>query len=186
MKFAWPEADLSNIIKKFSYRGTSFHIEYFDGSVSDYYCSDPNHANEVKSLMYSQAGQRQEIMQNKDYKVGRTMLLFTELVSGLGVHFSIKSEDDLMTFLYSLLIAFNLLVLSHGAKVERELEKFKLFFEMYDHLDEVNKSSFMKAIEFENIYQKNLDIHTVDDFSFADIKVLHRKLQEKYQLQTKS
>jgi len=52
-----------------------------------------------------------------------------------------------------------------------------LFFEMYNSLDEINKSEFMKCIEFENIYQKTLDIDTIDDFSYDEIKTLYRKFK---------
>lgn len=186
MKFAWPNADLSKIIKCFSNEGCVFHVEYLDGTKSDYFCSDPEHIKEIKKQMLEQAWQRQKEMDTKDYDLGKLMLLYSEVVLGLGAYTGFKNEQEFMAFLCTLLCAFNLLVITHGIQVKKELEKFKLFFEMYEHLDEVNKSEFLKTIEFETIYQKQLDIDTIDQFSLGDVKILHRKLEEKYNLSSKN
>lgn len=60
-------------------------------------------------------------------------------------------------------------------KKVNELKKYKLFLEMVKDLDEINKSGILKCIEFENIYQIPLDITTIDEYSYSDIKKIYKK-----------
>ena len=178
MKFAFPGADLGAVIKKFKCDGNKFHVEYFDGSACDYYCSDPNEAKEIRELMLSQAKERQEKMEDVNFDARETAAFFTQLVISVGLFSAIKTESDILTFVCALATVVNV-----GSKIRdglrrRELEKYQMFLEMYDSLDEVNKSEFMKCIEFENYYQKKLNIETVDDFSYGEVKTLYRQLQE--------
>lgn len=178
MKFLYPGADLSKIIKSFKQDGCLFTIEYFDGEVSSYYCSDPNRAQQIKNKMYNQALERQEIMTKNNNRLGETMILYSQIIFALGLVDNIKNERDFLTFLIALMMVINAYCQVQGVREKIELDKYRMFFELYNSLDEVNKSEFMKCIEFENMYQKQLDIDTVDDFSYSDIRTLYRKLNE--------
>ena len=73
--------------------------------------------------MLEQAWQRQKEMAPKDYDLGKLMLLYSEVVLGLGAYIVFKNEQEFMAFLCTLLCAFNLLVITHGIQVKKELEK---------------------------------------------------------------
>jgi len=177
MKFTYPEANLSKVIKKFTYKDNYFHIEYFDGSVNDYYCADFEKVEEIKKIMLDQAKERQKKMDNPADRLGETISLYLDFIFTLGLYDSIKNRRDFMIFLCAMLVIINTYCQVISIKERVELKKFALFFEMYNSLDEINKSEFMKCIEFENIYQKTLDIDTIDDFSYDEIKTLYRKFK---------
>ena len=178
MKFTFPNADLSKVIKRFTYEGNYFHVEYFDGSKCDYYCSDPYEESKIKNIMLNQAKERQKKMDNPHDKAGELMSLYAELILILGLQDNIKNGRDIMTYLCAIILIVNSDCQVHWIKEMIELKKFAMFLEMYESLDEINKTEFMKCIEFEPIYQRPLDIDTVDDFSYGDIKTLYRKFKQ--------
>jgi len=184
MKFTYPEADFSKVIKSFTHDEGLFCIEYLDGSVSKYLCSDPEKVEMIKSLMLSQARERQEKMWNNHTdKLARTMILYQQMIFAFGLQHSIRTKSDFLMFLCAFMLSINLFFQASDLKSLIELKKYQLFFEMYNDLDEVNKSEFLKCIEADTIYQTPLDIDTIDDYTYGEVKTLYRKLmQEKTKL----
>ncbi|MBE6148942.1 MAG: hypothetical protein E7167_05635 [Firmicutes bacterium] len=179
MKFTHPYADLSQVIKKFSYEGNYFHVEYFDGSISEYYCDDPKRCQEIKNKMFKQAQERGEKMKETEKdRLARTMILYFQIIFALGLESAIRNENEFAIFLSSLMIIINLPLEFNSIRTKIELKKYAMFFEMYNSLDEINKAEFMKCIEIEPLYQKVLDIDTVDDFTYGEIRTLYRRLMQ--------
>ena len=178
MKFTHPYADLSQVIKKFSYEGNYFHVEYFDGSVCDYFCDLPEEVEEIRATMMVQALERDEYMwESVDAKTARSMMLYIQFIMAFGLQHSISTDYDFMTIMCSLMLGVNLLFQIKDVKTQIELKKYQLFFDMYDSLDEINKVEFMKCIRIGSAI-KELNIETLDDFTYGEIKALHRKLEQ--------
>lgn len=178
MKFTYDGADLSETIKSFKHDGWQYTIEYFDGTSTNFVCSNEEQIKNIKQKMYEQAVERQDIMADYNYPLKVTLGLYLHIINTTAFTISISCKADFLTWLFSLGGLLNLFLLTKNVRIKRELEKYLLFFKMYNHLDEVNKAKFMECIEFDHMYQKRLDIDTVDEFSLGEVKTLYRHLEE--------
>lgn len=179
MKFTYPNADLSRVIKRFTYEGNHFHVEYFDGTISDYYCDDPDKTSEIRCEMMIQALERDEQMWDRnDDKTARAMFLYFQMLLAFSLQNSISNDYKFMTILSSTVLGIISLLQVSDVKNQIELKKYRMFFDMYEDLDEVNKAEFMDAIRIAGSTLKRLDIETLDSFSYGQIKILHRKLEQ--------
>lgn len=178
MTFSYLGADLSKIIKKFTKNGTNYHIEYLDGSESNYYHGDPNHGEYLKKMMIEQAKERQKRISLENQKGLETNAVLAQCSSIVAVIFAIGEKSIPAVLLFGTIALCTTIYAKSERTKRKELEKYQLFFNMEDDLDIVNATEFMKEIEFEPMYQKFLDISTLDEFELSEIKTLHRKLEE--------
>ena len=176
MKFASPYSNLSEVIKKFTYEGDHFHIEYFDGTSTDYICYSPERVEMVKEKMLFQAFERQDDYDHYPFKLKEDVTMFFSLMATILFGRGIINDEAAPTVIGLLTIGLCLRSCIKTAQLKKELEKYRIFFDLYDHLDEINNGKFMECIEADHFYQKMLDIDTVDDFSLGEIKTLKRNL----------
>lgn len=176
MKFVTNYFDLSKTIKRLNYDNNNFCIEYFDGTISQYYCSDPNHLKELKTKMLEQAIERQLQFSLVDFEREEFIKASIYFILMLGLNYAVITEKDLLTWICIFLIAYNIKRHIKMEKHKRELKKYAIFFDLYDDLETINNSKFMECLEFEHLYQKRLDIDTIDDFTLREVKVLKKNL----------
>ena len=175
MNFIDKNKDPSIIIKKYIRRDNSYTIEYLDGTVSNYYCSALDHEEKIKIKMLDQAIERQNVVSisNLNIKKRSELLIFT--ISSLSTIALLSSNMPLFSFFTILALLFSATKSLETSKKVKELKKYELFFELIPHLDVINKSNFLRCIEFDTFYQKDLDINTLDEYSYGDIKTLYKK-----------
>jgi len=170
--------DLGKIIKNFTYDGCNFHIEYYDGTSSDYICSDPQHAQKIKDLMYNQAMERQIDLSACDFNINENCMILAQLFNTFGFGYGAFKESSFLLVLFGILTGINVIELIKNAAARREFEKYLIFFELFEDKEIVNNSKFMECIEYDHLYQKRLDIDTVDEFTLGELRTLKRKLNE--------
>ena len=170
----------SEIIRKYTNINNNFTIEYADGSVSSYYCSSEDHEDKIRDTMLNRAYNLQKLENIKNTKLKRDANLFISLMSGL-LTLALANKGFLILASIMLLVEIFSIYKKRECDTKlKELKKYKLFFELLPHLDEINKSDFLKCIEFDNFYQVPLDINTLYEYSYGDVKALHKEYKKKH------
>lgn len=176
MTFSYPGADISKIIKYFYVDGHNYNVYYMDGTESEYTCYNEQEKERLTKLMIDQAIQRQEVLSDmsnlkKQLYISNSCVIASTIFTALGA--KINSSAIVTIGFVGALVS---LVISSGERKKiKELKKYKLFLEMVNDLDKINKPEILKSIEFEPIYQVPLDITTVDQFTYGDIKFIHKQ-----------
>lgn len=181
MNFIANKEDLSKTIKSYKSTGNNYKVVYMDGSEANFYCSDENFGNQLRETMIKQAIERQKTFNIDFYdKIGS---LYTALLMvDLGVLWPTLAYGDAASASLVLVALASTTVASVKVnKKIRELKKYKLFLEMVDDIELINSSDILKSIEFENIYLKPFDIDTLDDYTYGEVKTIHKELKLKKQ-----
>lgn len=175
MTFTYLDCDISKIIKSFSVDGCNYTIIYLDGSISQYTSYNENEKLRLTEIMLNQAIDRQENIDEKHLIKSIEAGYLTSIISVIlgGIYLVNRNTIGIIIFILKSLIELKF-SMSINKKVN-ELKKYKLFLEMVKDLDEINKSGILKCVEFENIYQIPLDITTIDEYSYCDIKKIYKK-----------
>lgn len=178
MKDICIRGDLSKIIKRFSYKGNSFHIEYFDGSSSDYICHNPEHVEKIREIMLNQALMRQVDLSTLDFNGADNILIGAQIFNALGFAAGAYFDSKFLLVLFGILTGANVLTMINNTKNRREFEKYALFFSLYEHLDVINDSTFLECVECDHIYQIPLNIETVDKYTLGQLQTIKKKLEQ--------
>ena len=178
MTFTYDDANLGLVIKKFSYNGCNFYVEYLDGSSSEYYCSNENEYSRLMNLMLEQALERQEKMNSSHLEINKKLGNVIRLLLSYLTVLSLDRQKDLLA-----LVAFVFLIIStvdvrEKKKKIQELKKYQMFLDIVGKLDEVNETELLKCVEFEPMYQIPLNINTLDEYSYGEMKRIRKNFDE--------
>lgn len=163
------------LIKKYEKDGNYYKVEYINGEISEYYCTNDSHEQELIDKMLEQikSEQSQEKIDKSIFRRNRNIVSAT--TATLLTSTAILSNEDLSGTVMMLVAYYSLCRIIKHQKRINELKKLKMFLEMNPYLDRINKSDFLKCIEFDNIYQTPLNINTIKDYSYGDVKTLYKK-----------
>lgn len=179
MTFSYDGTDLSTIIKKYEQNGSNYSIEYLDGSMNNYVCYNTEEEDNIKKLMIEQLKERQDnINLDELYKL-KNIEFLASIIGALGSSVFYNNKEYFLALLTFIFLTVNLKGYRNKNKKVKELKKAKLFLEMIGDLEKVNQSQILKIIEFDNIYQKELNINTLDEFNYYDVKRIYNKLKVK-------
>ena len=175
MNFTYYGANLSEIIKTYKKNGYSYHIEYLDGSSSDYTCYNEEEELKIKSTMLKQAMERQDKMGEEYIENSKNFNKIATIASAIGTVYFTSNSKLLLTMLSTavLLPAADLWMKKN--KALKELKKYRMFLEMANDLSEVNQTELLKTIEFDTLYQTPLSIENLDEFTYGDVKSIYKK-----------
>lgn len=176
MTFTYDGADLSTTIKKFSQTGLNYHVEYMDGSESNYYCSNELERERIINLMLEQINLREEKMDLEVLNLKRVLARFTLGLSGYLNVLAISRQQDLIYIISLICGIISLKDLRDIRKKVAELKKYRLFIDMMEELKTVNESKLLECVEFEHIYQIPLDICHIDEYSYGEMKRIRKNL----------
>lgn len=171
MTFIDKNSDPSIIIKDYRVKGDNYLVEYLDGSKNNYYCSSDNEESRIKEEMIKQAIERKDKINIKLLELASDSSLIVALLSTIC---SLAIKNSGMTIAMLLVVIASIYTFAKNSRKIKELKKYEMFLEMKDSLNEINTPKYMKHIEFENIYQKDLGINTVDDFTYGETKTLYK------------
>lgn len=178
MKYLKYDAEPGKIIKHYTVNGSNYKIDYMDGSTGAYFCSNEDEESRLIDLMISQAKDRNNDFRSKEEKQRLALnvcgFVYSLMISGGFV----EIDNHFLATIMGLVACLFGVSLVEKIKKSREVNKYDLFFEMMEDLDVVNNSKFLEEVEFDHFYQKPFDINNIDDYSFAEVKALYRKLQK--------
>lgn len=172
MTFTYKEADLSTIIERYTQNNNFYRVHYLDGNFNEYYCSDPDEPQRLEQIMIDQAIDRQGMFDIEEQKRIKNLAFTT---AGISLACYSSSNNIGLTLLTSIGIATGLLGGIKRIKRLNELNKYKLFLEMYKDLPYIDESELLASVEFEKIYQIPLTINTLDQYSYGSMKLIYKK-----------
>ena len=178
MTFTYEGADLSKIIKKYFKNGNNYTIQYLDGTNFDYCSLASNEEQNIKCNMIKQAIERQVNISTKSISTINYVSLLNSILSAIGTSIGIKNNKEILSIILFILLPFSLYNYKKSSSKLNELKKYRMFLELIDDLDKINNSQFLKCIEFDNYYQKQFDINTLDEYSYRDVKTIYKKFKE--------
>lgn len=167
------------LIKKYEKDGNCYKIEYMNGDISKYYCSSDSYEQELIDKMFEQikSEQSQKNVERATFRRNRNIV--SSGVATLLFSTSIHNNKELSAIVMMLVAYYSLCrVFTHQKRIN-ELKKIKMFLEMNPYLDKINKSDFLKCIEFDTMYQTPLNINTINDYSYGDVKILYKNYKSK-------
>lgn len=176
MTFTYDGADLKTTIKRYESFGNYYHIEYLDGSCSNYYCSDEKETERIENVMRKQAIDRQRMMDVEE-------IIRTVHKNLAGASLTFLSSSVLYNYNEFSLCALTMAgagICLNGAKTGisrvKELKKYKLFLEMEENLSGIDECELLSEVEPDHIYQIPFTINHVDDYSSREMKILSKKM----------
>lgn len=60
----------------------------------------------------------------------------------------------------------------------KEVKKSNLFLDMYEELQTPEGKIAVEELNFDKIYSEELNVNTLDDFSYSEVKEVHKKLKK--------
>lgn len=178
MNFISDKEDLGKIIKKYKVNGNNYHIDYMDGSESNFFCSNENYDKELRDIMIKQAIERQKEFDLKTISKQNLFNTILLLVNLSLMPCFINNNDSTIIALSILILVAIIYKRRKNKKQIKELKKYKMFLEMINDIEYINNAGVLKCIEFENIYQKPFDIDTLDEYSYSDVKTIYKKVKK--------
>lgn len=176
MTFTYHGADLATTIKRYKQTGNYYHIEYLDGSFSDYYCSDQKESERIEAIMKKQAIDRENLMDIEEIIRTKHKDLAGASLTFLSSSFLYNYEKFSLCALTMAGAGICLKCATTKSSRIRELKKYKLFLEIDKNLSNINECELLSEVEPDHIYQVPLTISHVDDYSYREIKVLYKKM----------
>ena len=177
MTFTVNNADLDATIKTYQNDNDIINIKYLSGREQKCWASY-SEEKRLNDKMLNQAVYRDENFDLSNLEFRSVFLKCTLLAQGVLLNLA-KIKN--LSWLNPLIIIFVLVTLFDLYKVSyqiRELYKYRIFLEMKDKLSLVRESELLKCVEFDSFYQKPLNIATLDEYSYSDIKRIRVKLNE--------
>ena len=180
MNFSYNGVDTSKIIKKYQKQEFNYTIEYLNGDVSSFYSTNENEEKNIINTMISQIIEREKKMDiNRLKSIRNIALLFSLLSSGIISIMINRNNDELLLFPI-LGLTLSVKTYRNQSKLINELKKYKMFLELTKDNPMCSvDDELLDYIEFDKIHQTPLNINTIDDYSYEDVKKLFKKMQSK-------
>lgn len=166
------------IIGNYTFFGDdAIRVNYlFTDEVINYYCVKARNIEaEISEIMMKQALDRDKELYSSIYK--ETIKNIIEALSTvipytmsrvIGVQFI-----GCLSFILGLV---SLISFSNNYEKLKELKKYRLYFKIKDELEKDENSDITKIIEFDPIYRKPINIGSLDEFTYSDVKKLKKEL----------
>lgn len=168
----------STTIKSYQTNNKLYEITYLNGECDYYYNSDEKHALEIEEKILKQILKRDEDLYKK-VKLENITSTITFLLS-LPLTFISFSKNSLILILASLILNAILLKQTITARNRiKELKKYRIFIEIKEELNKKENHNIYDIIEFEKEYQIELNLKTIDKFSYGDVKRLKKELDRR-------
>lgn len=175
MKFN-EDTDLSKIIKNYTRNNNNYKIKYLDGSISEYYNSDNKYEEILLNRMTKEALTRDKKLYEKYKKY-----LKIDLLEFLLSIFALDLSKDIKLIYCAVVIYISFLLIKSLKHIIKyiELEKYHDYLLIKEDLKKPENSNILDIIEFDKMYQKPLNISTVDDYNAIDLKILKKEINRR-------
>lgn len=178
MKFYDGKENDREIIKDYSANNQYIKVNYlFDDSSFTYQYSKEKE-DEIINLMIEQALARDVELYDKVYKETKVYLSQT-LLSIIPIILSLKEDLQLLlclAFIAGLIATMNL---TESYEKLKEMKKFRLYHSMKEELDNPENKDITKIIEFDPVYREQINMGTLDKFTYNDVKMIKKELKRR-------
>lgn len=180
MTFTYDGADLSTIIAGYKKDGHNYHIEYLDSSTTDYVSYDDNEEKKIINKMVQQAVDRKNNLNYEDETIKNYSYLAISAISEMSSLNCTKEERHFLAAMFFILSFSSFAFYVTEREKIKELKKYKMFLEMTkDNPSKGLNDEWLNYIECDKIYQIPMNINTLDNYNYSDVKYIYKKFNFK-------
>lgn len=183
MKFYYDSEKLKDIIKNYEIIDNNMIVNYLDGSTMEMGLVTEEKIKSIEEKMISQLKERNSDMINTKYiktlhTIDLTFLsLFIISNIDLKINDGIVEQDafKIVTMACVLCLFYDLIV---ETRKLNDIKKTNLFLDIYDTLNTPEAQLAISSLLGDSLYNKELTINTIDDYSYGTIKQIHKKVKK--------
>lgn len=181
MKFYEGKEELKNIIQYYILENDNMIIWFLDGSAIKINNITKEEISLIEERMINQLRDRNNNF-NIKYIQRKEKLDLTLLISLLGGTIANKIKNITMPEYITILILISIIYLYYNTYSEikkiTDIKKSNLFLEIYDKLQTPEVRVVISNLLGDNLYAKDLTINTLDEYSYNEIKQIHKKVKK--------
>lgn len=181
MKFYTGPEDLKDVIERYIVIGNDMAVYYLNNRKVSITNFTEEQREEIKKIMLQQLQERNESVNLRPYTLQKSFdtAVLTTLV---GSYIANRIEFDTMKAYLTIGTIFGTIYLTNRILKEKaiikEVKKSNLFLDMYEELQTPEGKGAVEELNFDKIYSEELNVNTLDDFSYSEVKEVHKKLKK--------
>lgn len=177
MTFYDGQEENKNIIKSYFANNQYIGVNYlFDDRPATFQYTKEKES-EIINQMMEQALKRDEELFN--YTKQLIKIYFAEtLLSLLSMIFCLKGNLQFLLCISFIAGLISTLKFSENYEKYKEMKKFRLFNSIKEELEKTENKDITKIIEFEPLYRDPINIGTLDNFTYRDVKAIKKELKK--------
>lgn len=181
MKFYEGPEELNNVIGRYYVAGDSIVIFYLNhGSevILDY---TGEQEKEIRKIMLKQLQERNASIDLRPYVLQKnfdTVVLTTlagSYIANRIVFGTMKAYLTIATICGTIYLTNRIL---KEKAIIKDVKKSNLFLDMHEELQTPEGAKAVEELNFDKIFSKELNVNTLDNFSYGEIKEVHKKLKK--------
>lgn len=182
MKFYFgPEKEENIIYKYIELESGKIVVWYLNGRMEFIENVTEDTIKQIEDVMLKQLEEKNKSfnMVSIKKKCNLDIILFNSII-GLYIANRLKFDEvkGYLTILSLGVTAFLCKNIVTDMQIINDIRKSKLFLNMYDKLQTAEGKALLEDICINKLYNDNLSINTIDDFSYKSIKTIYKKVKK--------
>lgn len=181
MKFYTGPEDLKDVIERYIVIGNDMAVYYLNNRKVSIPNFTEEQREEIKKIMLQQLQERNESINLRPYTLQKSFdtVVLTTLA---GSYIANRIEFGTMKAYLTIATICGTIYLTNRILKEKaiikDVKKSNLFLDMYEELQTPEGTKAVEELKFDKIYSKELNVNTLDYFSYGEIKEVHKKLKK--------
>ena len=181
MKFYTGPEELSNVIKFYFTMGSNMTVFYLDDRIEHIFNYTEEQKQKVQETMLQQLQERNESINLRPYTLQKSFdtVVLTTLA---GSYIANRIEFGTMKAYLTIGTICGTIYLTNRILKEKaiikDVKKSNLFLDMYEELQTPEGAKAVEELNFDKIYSEELNVNTLDHFSYGKVKEVHKKLKK--------
>lgn len=181
MKFYTGPEDLKDVIERYIVIGNDMAVYYLNNRKVSIPNFTEEQREEIKEIMLQQLQERNANVNLRPYILQKD-LNTVALTILMGSYIANRIKFDSIKAYLTIGTIFGTIYLTNRILKEKaiikEVKKSSLFLDMYDELQTPKGKNAVEELNFDKIYSEDLNVNTLDDFSYSEVKEVHKKLKK--------
>ena len=179
MKFYTGPEELNDVIGSYCVTSDSMVIFYLNNRseiIRDY---TEEQEKEIREIMLKQLQERnaninlRPYVLQKDLNTAALTILTGSYIANRIKFDSVKTYLTIITIIGTIYLTNRILI---ERAIIKDVKKTNLFLDMYDELQTPEGKNAVEELNFDKIFSRELNVNTLDCFSYGDVKEIHKKL----------
>ena len=181
MKFYTGPEDLKDVIERYIIIGNDMAVYYLNNRKVSIPNFTEEQREEIKEIMLRQLQERNANVNLRPYILQKD-LNTVALTILMGSYIANRIKFDSIKAYLTIGTIFGTIYLTNRILKEKaiikEVKKSNLFLDMYDELQTPEGKNAVEELNFDKIYSEELNVNTLDGFSYGDVEEVHKKLKK--------
>lgn len=181
MKFYEGPEELNNVIGRYYVAGDSMVIFYLNHGSKVILNYTGEQEKEIRKIMLKQLQERNASIELRPYVLQKnfdTVVLTTLAGSYIANRIVFGNIETYLTIgtIFGTVYLTNRIFKKRA--IINDVRKANLFLDMHEELQTPEGAKAVEELNFDKIFSKELNVNTLDNFSYGEIKEVHKKLKK--------